>query len=337
MSEENMNQEQQVETTPEPSFNNEKKPKSNKMIIIVSTVVSLIIIAVVVAFFVISNQTGKIAKDMETYLNDALKEARDADEYITEYDPFVCTGSMSIVCKSKLIKIEDGNLDLDVKNIEYVIKPGLTNATVSSSGDYSATIKEYDDVVVGTINMNLKCTDDIELVSDKGYLINNVSCNNSIGNIKNKLNTVVYLRSEEFKVGSLEKLVRNYQERDDFTSSLEEDLQYAVTEFKNNLKGKNLAQDIVDIINQFDSNKKTLEELKEEFNEAKELLTMFSSSSDSAEDKLAKDGIQVVDNVLNNNHNSVDMEMTFKKDKDMEDLFFIGFSGKLYDFSFSSK
>lgn len=337
MSEENINQEQQVESTPAP-VNMENKPKSNKKIIIaVSTIVSLIIIAAVVVFFVISNQTGKIAKDIETYLNNKLEEAKTTDEIVVQYEPFKCNGLTFISCKSNLIVIGDVSSSTTGKNIVFNIKPGVKTVTLETKGDYTLSLSSpYSS---GSLNLSIDCNDNAELVSDKGYVINDIKCNNKVGNITNKVSSIFYVSSEEFQTDSFIELFSKSKEQSDYFKDLMDNADYALKEISNNISGKNLAQDIVDMVNKFDTNnQKTLDDLRNEFNAAKKMMAMLGqSNSENIEDRLVDESLKVADNVLNKNHNNVDIVFKAKDNSSLEDLFFLGFTPKLYEFSFSSK
>ena len=179
MSEENMNnqpennQEQQATYTTN-NVDNKPNKSSKKAIIIISTIITLIVIAVVVIFVVRSALTSEAALKLETFLNTKLSEIEkdmNGDDSMS-YEPFKCTGSSVIKCKSSSINIKDSDPELMSKDIIFSIEPGVKNTNLTFSGDFKVSLFDYDGERKGPVDINIDCTNNAEIDGEKKYIIN---------------------------------------------------------------------------------------------------------------------------------------------------------------------
>ena len=179
MSEENMNnqpennQEQQATYTTN-NVDNKPNKSSKKAIIIISTIITLIVIAVVVIFVVRSALTSEAALKLETFLNTKLSEIEkdmNGDDSMS-YEPFKCTGSSVIKCKSSSINIKDSDLELISKDIVFSVEPGIKNTNLTFSGDMQVSVFDYDKERKGPVDINIDCTNNAEIDGEKKYIIN---------------------------------------------------------------------------------------------------------------------------------------------------------------------
>ena len=349
MSEENMNnqpennQEQQAAYT---TNNVDNKPnKSNKKaIIIISTIITLIVIAVVVIFVVRSALTSEAALKLETFLNTKLSEIEkdmNSDDSMS-YEPFKCTGSSVIKCKSSSINIKDSDLELISKDIIFSIEPGVKNTNLTFSGDMQVSVFDYDKERKGPVDINIDCTNNAEIDGEKKYIINKVACTNKVNDITDKQTSTIYLQNDKFEVGNFILLLKNMEENQESFSNIFVETSYAITQATNSISSADLTQSIVHLVNTFEKKEEyTKESLVSQFEEAKaeidSMISILGSSEDMPEVKILKDLFDTADNVLTKGHNSVDINVKLKDGKDVSDVLFLGFEPRLYDVSFSSK
>lgn len=349
MSEENMNnqpennQEQQAAYT---TNNVDNKPnKSNKKaIIIISTIITLIVIAVVVIFVVRSALTSEAALKLETFLNTKLSEIEkdmNSDDSMS-YEPFKCTGSSVIKCKSSSINIKDSDLELISKDIIFSIEPGVKNTNLTFSGDMQVSVFDYDKERKGPVDINIDCTNNAEIDGEKKYIINKVACTNKVNDITDKQTSTIYLQNDKFEVGNFILLLKNMEENQESFSNIFVETSYAITQATNSISSADLTQSIVHLVNTFEKNEEfTKESLVSQFEEAKaeidSMISILGSSEDAPEVKILKDLFVTAENVLTKGHNTVDINVKLKDGKDVSDVLFLGFEPRLYDVSFSSK
>lgn len=349
MSEENMNnqpennQEQQAAYT---TNNVDNKPnKSNKKaIIIISTIITLIVIAVVVIFVVRSALTSEAALKLETFLNTKLSEIEkdmNGDDSMS-YEPFKCTGSSVIKCKSSSINIKDSDLELISKDIVFSVEPGIKNTNLTFSGDMQVSVFDYDKERKGPVDINIDCTNNAEIDGEKKYIINKVACTNKVNDITDKQTSTIYLENNKFEVGNFILLLKDMEETQESFSNIFFETGYAITQSTNSISSADLTQSIVHLVNTFEKNEEfTKESLVSQFEEAKaeidSMISILGSSEDAPEVKILKDLFVTAENVLTKGHNTVDINVKLKDGKDVSDVLFLGFEPRLYDVSFSSK
>lgn len=349
MSEENMNnqpennQEQQAAYTTN-NVDNKPNKSSKKAIIIISTIITLIVIAVVVIFVVRSALTSEAALKLETFLNTKLSEIEkdmNSDDSMS-YEPFKCTGSSVIKCKSSSINIKDSDLELMSKDIVFSVEPGVKNTNLTFSGDFKVSVFDYDKERKGPVDINIDCTNNAEIDGEKKYIINNVACTNKLNDVTDKQTSTIYLQNDKFEVGNFILLLKDMEENQESYSDLIDEIDYAVTQSTNSISSADLTQSVVNLINTFEKKEEyTKESLVSQFEEEKaeidSMISILSSSEDMPEVKILKDFFDTADNVLTKGHNSVDINVKLKDGKDVSDVLFLGFEPRLYDVSFSSK
>lgn len=349
MSEENMNnqpennQEQQAAYTTN-NVDNKPNKSSKKAIIIISTVITLIVIAVVVIFVVRSALTSEAALKLETFLNTKLSEIEkdmNGDDSMS-YEPFKCTGSSVIKCKSSSINIKDSDLELISKDIVFSVEPGIKNTNLTFSGDMQVSVFDYDKERKGPVDINIDCTNNAEIDGEKKYIINKVACTNKVNDITDKQTSTIYLENNKFEVGNFILLLKNMEETQESFSNIFFETGYAVTQSTNSISSADLTQSIVHLVNTFEKNEEfTKESLVSQFEEAKaeidSMISILGSSEDAPEVKILKDLFVTAENVLTKGHNTVDINVKLKDGKDVSDVLFLGFEPRLYDVSFSSK
>ncbi len=349
MSEENMNnqpennQEQQAAYTTN-NVDNKPNKSSKKAIIIISTIITLIVIAVVVIFVVRSALTSEAALKLETFLNTKLSEIEkdmNSDDSMS-YEPFKCTGSSVIKCKSSSINIKDSDLELISKDIVFSVEPGVKNTNLTFSGDFKVSVFDYDKERKGPVDINIDCTNNAEIDGEKKYIINKVACTNKLNDVTDKQTSTIYLQNDKFEVGNFILLLKDMEENQESYSDLIDEIDYAVTQSTNSISSTDLTQSVVNLINTFEKKEEyTKESLVSQFEEEKaeidSMISILSSSEDMPEVKILKDFFDTADNVLTKGHNSVDINVKLKDGKDVSDVLFLGFEPRLYDVSFSSK
>ena len=349
MSEENMNnqpennQEQQATYTTN-NVDNKPNKSSKKAIIIISTIITLIVIAVVVIFVVRSALTSEAALKLETFLNTKLSEIEkdmNSDGSMS-YEPFKCTGSSVIKCKSSSINIKDSDLELISKDIVFSVEPGIKNTNLTFSGDMQVSVFDYDKERKGPVDINIDCTNNAEIDGEKKYIINKVACTNKVNDITDKQTSTIYLQNDKFEVGNFILLLKNMEENQESFSNIFVETGYAITQATNSISSADLTQSIVHLVNTFEKKEEyTKESLVSQFEEAKaeidSMISILGSSEDMPEVKILKDLFDTADNVLTKGHNSVDINVKLKDGKDVSDVLFLGFEPRLYDVSFSSK
>lgn len=349
MSEENMsnqpenNQEQQATYTTNNVDNNPKK-SNKKAIIVISTIITLIVIAVVVIFVVRSALTSEAALKLETFLNTKLSEIEkdmNGDDSMS-YEPFKCTGSSVIKCKSSSINIKDSDLELISKDIVFSVEPGIKNTNLTFSGDMQVSVFDYDKERKGPVDINIDCTNNAEIDGEKKYIINKVACTNKVNDITDKQTSTIYLENNKFEVGNFILLLKDMEETQESFSNIFFETGYAITQSTNSISSADLTQSIVHLVNTFEKNEEfTKESLVSQFEEAKaeidSMISILGSSEDAPEVKILKDLFVTAENVLTKGHNTVDINVKLKDGKDVSDVLFLGFEPRLYDVSFSSK
>lgn len=349
MSEENMNnqpennQEQQATYTTN-NVDNKPNKSSKKAIIIISTVITLIVIAVVVIFVVRSALTSEAALKLETFLNTKLSEIEkdmNGDDSMS-YEPFKCTGSSVIKCKSSSINIKDSDLELISKDIVFSVEPGIKNTNLTFSGDMQVSVFDYDKERKGPVDINIDCTNNAEIDGEKKYIINKVACTNKVNDITDKQTSTIYLENNKFEVGNFILLLKDMEETQESFSNIFFETGYAITQSTNSISSADLTQSIVHLVNTFEKNEEfTKESLVSQFEEAKaeidSMISILGSSEDAPEVKILKDLFVTAENVLTKGHNTVDINVKLKDGKDVSDVLFLGFEPRLYDVSFSSK
>lgn len=349
MSEENMNnqpennQEQQAAYTTN-NVDNKPNKSSKKAIIIISTVITLIVIAVVVIFVVRSALTSEAALKLETFLNTKLSEIEkdmNGDDSMS-YEPFKCTGSSVIKCKSSSINIKDSDLELISKDIVFSVEPGIKNTNLTFSGDMQVSVFDYDKERKGPVDINIDCTNNAEIDGEKKYIINKVACTNKVNDITDKQTSTIYLENNKFEVGNFILLLKDMEETQESFSNIFFETGYAITQSTNSISSADLTQSIVHLVNTFEKNEEfTKESLVSQFEEAKaeidSMISILGSSEDAPEVKILKDLFVTAENVLTKGHNTVDINVKLKDGKDVSDVLFLGFEPRLYDVSFSSK
>lgn len=350
MSEENMNnqpvnnQEQQATYTTNNVDNNPKK-SNKKAIIIISTIITLIVIAVVVIFVVRFALTSEAALKLEASLNTNLSEMEKnmkGDDSSMSYAPFKCTGRSVIKCKSSSINIKDSDLELISKDIVFSIEPGVKNTNLTFSGDFKVSVFDFYGERKGPVDISVDCTNNAEIDGENAYVINKVACTNKLNDIISKQTSTVYLQNEKFEIGNFISLLKELEANQKSYSNLIDETDYAVVESVSNISSDDLTQSIVTLLNAFEKNEEfTKESLVSQFEEARAemegLMSMLDSSEDMPEVKILKDLFVTAENVLNKGHNTVDINVKLKDDRDETDVFFLGFEPRLYDISFSSK
>ena len=349
MSEENMNnqpennQEQQATYTTNNVDNNPKK-SNKKAIIVISTIITLIVIAVVVIFVVRSALTSEAALKLETFLNTKLSEIEkdmNGDDSMS-YEPFKCTGSSVIKCKSSSINMKDSDLELMSKDIVFSIEPGVKNTNLTFSGDMQVSVFDYDKERKGPVDINIDCKNNAEIDGEKKYIINKVACTNKVNDITDKQTSTIYLENNKFEVGNFILLLKDMEETQESFSNIFFETGYAITQSTNSISSADLTQSIVHLVNTFEKNEEfTKESLVSQFEEAKaeidSMISILGSSEDAPEVKILKDLFVTAENVLTKGHNTVDINVKLKDGKDVSDVLFLGFEPRLYDVSFSSK
>lgn len=349
MSEENMNnqpennQEQQAAYTTN-NVDNKPNKSSKKAIIIISTIITLIVIAVVVIFVVRSALTSEAALKLETFLNTKLSEIEkdmNGDDSMS-YEPFKCTGSSVIKCKSSSINMKDSDLELISKDIVFSVEPGIKNTNLTFSGDMQVSVFDYDKERKGPVDINIDCTNNAEIDGEKKYIINKVACTNKVNDITDKQTSTIYLQNDKFEVGNFILLLKNMEETQESFSNIFFETGYAITQSTNSISSADLTQSIVHLVNTFEKNEEfTKESLVSQFEEAKaeidSMISILGSSEDAPEVKILKDLFVTAENVLTKGHNTVDINVKLKDGKDVSDVLFLGFEPRLYDVSFSSK
>lgn len=349
MSEENMNnqpennQEQQAAYTTN-NVDNKPNKSSKKAIIIISTIITLIVIAVVVIFVVRSALTSEAALKLETFLNTKLSEIEkdmNGDDSMS-YEPFKCTGSSVIKCKSSSINIKDSDLELISKDIVFSVEPGIKNTNLTFSGDMQVSVFDYDKERKGPVDINIDCTNNAEIDGEKKYIINKVACTNKVNDITDKQTSTIYLENNKFEVGNFILLLKDMEETQESFSNIFFETGYAITQSTNSISSADLTQSIVHLVNTFEKNEEfTKESLVSQFEEAKaeidSMISILGSSEDAPEVKILKDLFVTAENVLTKGHNTVDINVKLKDGKDVSDVLFLGFEPRLYDVSFSSK
>lgn len=349
MSEENMNnqpennQEQQATYTTN-NVDNKPNKSSKKAIIIISTVITLIVIAVVVIFVVRSALTSEAALKLETFLNTKLSEIEkdmNGDDSMS-YEPFKCTGSSVIKCKSSSINIKDSDLELISKDIVFSVEPGIKNTNLTFSGDMQVSVFDYDKERKGPVDINIDCTNNAEIDGEKKYIINKVACTNKLNDVTDKQTSTIYLENNKFEVGNFILLLKDMEETQESFSNIFFETGYAITQSTNSISSADLTQSIVHLVNTFEKNEEfTKESLVSQFEEAKaeidSMISILGSSEDAPEVKILKDLFVTAENVLTKGHNTVDINVKLKDGKDVSDVLFLGFEPRLYDVSFSSK
>ena len=349
MSEENMNnqpennQEQQATYTTN-NVDNKPNKSSKKAIIIISTVITLIVIAVVVIFVVRSALTSEAALKLETFLNTKLSEIEKDMNGVDSmsYEPFKCTGSSVIKCKSSSINIKDSDLELISKDIVFSVEPGIKNTNLTFSGDMQVSVFDYDKERKGPVDINIDCTNNAEIDGEKKYIINKVACTNKVNDITDKQTSTIYLENNKFEVGNFILLLKDMEETQESFSNIFFETGYAITQSTNSISSADLTQSIVHLVNTFEKNEEfTKESLVSQFEEAKaeidSMISILGSSEDAPEVKILKDLFVTAENVLTKGHNTVDINVKLKDGKDVSDVLFLGFEPRLYDVSFSSK
>ena len=349
MSEENMNnqpennQEQQATYTTN-NVDNKPNKSSKRAIIIISTIITLIVIAVVVIFVVRSALTSEAALKLETFLNTKLSEIEkdmNGDDSMS-YEPFKCTGSSVIKCKSSSINMKDSDLELISKDIVFSVEPGIKNTNLTFSGDMQVSVFDYDKERKGPVDINIDCKNNAEIDGEKKYIINKVACTNKVNDITDKQTSTIYLQNDKFEVGNFILLLKNMEENQESFSNIFVETGYAITQATNSISSADLTQSIVHLVNTFEKKEEyTKESLVSQFEEAKaeidSMISILGSSEDMPEVKILKDLFDTADNVLTKGHNSVDINVKLKDGKDVSDVLFLGFEPRLYDVSFSSK
>lgn len=349
MSEENMNnqpennQEQQATYTTN-IVDNKPNKSSKKAIIIISTIITLIVIAVVVIFVVRSALTSEAALKLETFLNTKLSEIEKdmkGDDSMS-YEPFKCTGSSVIKCKSSSINIKDSDLELISKDIVFSVEPGIKNTNLTFSGDMQVSLFDYDGERKGPVDISVDCTNNAEIDGENAYVINKVACTNKVNDIIDKQTSTIYLQNNKFEVGNFILLLKDMEETQESFSNIFFETGYAITQSTNSISSADLTQSIVTLLNAFEKNEEfTKESLVSQFEEARaeidSMISILGSSEDAPEVKILKDLFDTADNVLTKGHNTVDINVKLKDGKDVSDVLFLGFEPRLYDVSFSSK
>lgn len=349
MSEENMNnqpennQEQQATYTTN-NVDNKPNKSSKKAIIIISTIITLIVIAVVVIFVVRSALTSEAALKLETFLNTKLSEIEkdmNGDDSMS-YEPFKCTGSSVIKCKSSSINIKDSDLELISKDIVFSVEPGVKNTNLTFGGDFKVSLFDYDGERKGPVDISVDCTNNAEIDGENAYVINKVACTNKVNDIIDKQTSTIYLQNNKFEVGNFILLLKDMEETQESFSNIFFETGYAITQSTNSISSADLTQSIVHLVNTFEKNEEfTKESLVSQFEEAKaeidSMISILGSSEDAPEVKILKDLFVTAENVLTKGHNTVDINVKLKDGKDVSDVLFLGFEPRLYDVSFSSK
>lgn len=346
MSEENMNnrseENSQAEETAKAQAENfskqqnQNKPKSKTGIIISSVIIVLIIIAATVYFF-ITSQASKIAVEIEKSLNTALEEIKaDALEgTVVEYTQFKCKGSTEITCKSALFKFSDYEVEINAKNNEFNIKPGIKTAELSINTDIAANIKVGNG---STINQKIKCTDSAELDGSNTYIINKIKCNSEVDKIKSDFEGTIYAKHAEFNDGNFISLIEKFQKDNALLDNTLSSAEYALKDGKYIISSDNLAEDFIDVINKAGlSEPTTLDEVKQEFESAKMLIEMMNGDNGSEDAKFIKEAIDAIDNILEKEHNLIEASANLKDTMEIDDVFFMGFDPALYNIKISSK
>lgn len=318
------------------------KKKSNKKIyaVIGVIIILILIIAGIVAYNVASKKITASVKEVENFVNSYIENNRQSIS-LTEFSPFTCAkNGLSIICKSSQLELADSETLIAGKDLEFVINPGITSASIDTRGNITIEISS---ILLQTspITFDIDCNHDLAIKDSQNYLINDIQCSTKLGNITSKQDSTFYLKHEVFGKGNFYKVINSLKENkalmEDFTSNFE----YAMINADNTISSKTLAKDMLDLYRKVDiSNEQaTDDELKESFKATKEQFNIISEqlSDENSPLKPVSDMLNAIDNVLNKNHNKLIFQLSKRDDADIEDLFFVGTEPKYYDITITSK
>ncbi len=295
-----------------------KSGLSKKIIIICLLITIAIIVSIIAGYAVLGN---KYAKQIENALNNYMKDTYMADGNVS-YKPFSCSGTRTITCKSSHIEFSDWLVKFAVKDLSFTLKPTLNTLYVSSNGNLSVNMMDFNDEVAGNMDIKFDCSDEMTLVSEKSMLTSNVFCKSSIGNIKLEQKNKMFIKDDIFAkhnsmIAFLKALSDNW---DDMTSAIF-DAPFVMSEIENKMESPNLFDDILDVFKGLagmyagDITKENViemyEEMKDDF-----LLGINSEYSD-----MIMSAIKAIDGVIYNGNNSLAISINLKNPSEMDELF----------------
>lgn len=307
------------------SFKTEKpKGKLNKKILIMCSLISIIIIAVA-AYFIIST---KYSRMIENYINAELSsiELTYGDDF--NYNPIKCSGFKEITCSSDYIEFYERNQKFLVKNISFTAAPLLKEVNISTTGsiEISSVDSEKKPVSDDIIKLNINCTDNMTLLSERSLLAHNFICDSKINNIHSNQQSIFYMKDDIYaEKSSMIGVLKAFADKNiDFKDQL---MNFTVVESSvSKIESPALIDDVVSIIQLLAKSYgdetitknnivSTYDSLKSDYNNLKQFYgnNEYTTFMDNF--------INVLDGIIYNNNNSISMSMTLKNKDIIDEMF----------------
>lgn len=199
-----------------------EKGMKKKTIFIIIGVSVIIIVGLFVATKILSSQISRV---MEHELN-AFLQSQNTQDIQLEYDPFVCEGSTTIVCKTTQLTINKNLETLDTESLDKQFDPKIlhfSDLVVSFGGSKTqANIEIESDIAVLGKQFHAKCMNAINFVDS--MLDTNVTCNAQAGDMQSVSDTHLAFIHPSFQSSTLHEIIKMFkdtQQRDVVLQDLE--------------------------------------------------------------------------------------------------------------------
>lgn len=217
------------------------KGRLNKKTVIISSLVTiLIIITILVLIFI--TQSSRI---MEKYINAQFSRAAVEFGVDLDYKPFKCSGIKEITCSIDFIEIHKSGKKITAKNLLLKAKPSLVqlNAGVTGNIEISPDYSNNDNV----INIDLNCTDNMTLLTERSLLAHNFICDYKVNNINISHQSIFYMQDDIYAQNSMVSVLKAFAENKiDLATQL---VNYTVIESSSSkIESPALADDISGIV-----------------------------------------------------------------------------------------
>ncbi len=306
--------------------NNDKKSKENKAkVILICSIISLVIVILgIVAYNIVSN---KYAKMVENSINDFLSLYQEQNAKFT-YEPVKCSGVKTIKCSSQIISNKQLLASYDFNNPIITLSPSVDNFDISFKADLALGFNSQAGITIGTINTDIHCDDRVSLIKNKSLMENNISCNISIGDkIKSQQKSLLYSHNEAFAENDniLSLLLKGAGDKDGALFNKIMNKGFVAFETSNKIYSDNLLEDFTNLLanlsnkdENFSSDKvvSTYENMKEDYNKAKELFPMEQGQMEVVDSLIA-----ALDGVILNGDNELRFSVDLKNKEDIDGIF----------------
>ncbi len=295
-----------------------------KISIIVISVIVVIAVVAAVAFYFYTNKVSEAAKNIENYINTALKteQAKFNTQNINdkfEFEPFKCKGNISITCVSSNISLSSHELDMKFKDNKLVLKPLVKSLDVSFGSDAAIDLKDID--TKPHIDFSMDCEDTFDLKSEKSMVIENGNCKFTYNDIKMDVGTNMYLKHKEFETATVPELLKKLENNSNLYEVILDESKTATKSIYLSIQSKALFKDIVKETQKLAlaGDNVTEESIKAQYEDAKMMLNMFGSDN-STEARAIKDLMFAVGEVVEQRSNNITVDLQLKEGQDIEEL-----------------